>query len=346
MAVQVTFSENLDFTKINANQDNIELHAKDGEMACNRTFLRLASSAVHKQLLENPNIKIVDLKNHKKTTINRLFNLVCKKRTLFKGQPVKTLRLAKTLEIKLCVTNVSWKSLVKDDSLTDRLSTIPEIPSQATPLEECQNGLLEPESPILDEDKLKNDLSDGPLDESFPLLDQRQVSKIDIPNKNIDELDKSQLSEGPLEESSPMLDQGQVSKTDILEENSSSPMLDQKQLSKIELSLSKAPIVDQSVSVMHGNAYKNSSSTLMASSSASLTTCSSLSKRDPGLIQLKDGKTQCGICSEAFKYKKHAKAHYKHIHFPEEISCIAPGCNKTFACTKYMKSHFHRQHKN
>lgn len=251
-----------------------------------------------------------------------------------------------------------------DDSLTDRLSTIPEIPSQATSVEEfhkvleqssrsssaspskssslitspihvpqksdkevseepreipspmenqrqlsiiqqtkdeafketfeLSEGLLEPESPILDDDKIKNDLSEGPLDESSPMLDQRQVSKIDIPNENIDELDKSQLSEGPLEESSPKLDQRQVSKIDILEEDSSSPILDQKQLSRIELSegplnsedslerlsLSDAPILDQSVSVMQGNADKNSSSSLMASSSASLTTCSSLSKSE------------------------------------------------------------------
>merc|ERR1719245_1850007 len=121
------------------------------------------------------------------------------------------------------------------------------------------------------------------------MLDQRQVSKIDIPNENIDELDKSQLSEGPLEDSSPMLNQRQVSKIDILEEDSSSPMLDQKQLSEgplnsedslERLSLSDAPILDQSVSVMQGNADKNSSSSLMASSSASLTTCSSLSKSE------------------------------------------------------------------
>merc|ERR1712029_55869 len=116
----------------------------------------------------------------------------------------------------------------------------------------------------------------------------------DIPNENIDELVKCQLSEGPLEESSPMLNQRQVSKINILEEDSSSPILDQKQLSKIELSegplnsedslerlsLSDAPILDQSVSVMQGNADKNSSSSLMAISSASLTTCSSLSKSE------------------------------------------------------------------
>ena len=194
----------------------------------------------------------------------------------------------------LRLTNVTWKSLIKDDSLTDRLSTIPEIPSQATPVEEFHKGLPELKSPILDEDKLKNDLSDGSLNESSPMLDQRQVSKMGIPNENIDELNKSQLSEGPLEKSSPMLDQRQVSKIDILEEDSSSPILDQKQLSRIELSegplnsedslerlsLSDAPILDQSVSVMQGNADKNSSSSLMASSSASLTTCSSLSKSE------------------------------------------------------------------
>ena len=128
------------------------------------------------------------------------------------------------------------------------------------------------------------------------MLDQRNVSKIDIPNEKLEQLDESQLSKGPLENLSPMLDQRQVPKIDILEEDAlaASPMLDQKELSKIELSegplhsedsleqlsLSEGPILDQSVSVMQGNADKYSSSSLMASSSASLTTCSSLSKSE------------------------------------------------------------------
>ena len=148
----------------------------------------------------------------------------------------------------------------------------------------------------VDENKIKNDLSEGPLDDSSPMLDQRNVSKIDIPNEKLEQLDESQLSKCPLENLSPMHDQRQVPKIDILDEDAlaASPMLDQKELSKIELSegplhsedsleqlsLSEGPILDQSVSVMQGNADKNSSSSLMASSSASLTTCSSLSKSE------------------------------------------------------------------
>ena len=148
----------------------------------------------------------------------------------------------------------------------------------------------------VDENKIQNDLSEGPLDDSSPMLDQRNVSKIDIPNKKLELLDESQPPKGPLENVSPMLDQRQVPKIDILEEDSlaASPMLDQKELSKIELSegplhsedsleqlsLSEGPILDQSVSVMQGNVDKYSSSSLMASSSASLTTCSSLSKSE------------------------------------------------------------------
>ena len=36
--------------------DTIELLANDGKVIANRAFLRLASSAIHKQLTENPEI--------------------------------------------------------------------------------------------------------------------------------------------------------------------------------------------------------------------------------------------------------------------------------------------------
>ena len=46
------------------NPDTIELLANDGKVTANRAFLRLASSAIHRQLIENPEVTIFDMKNH------------------------------------------------------------------------------------------------------------------------------------------------------------------------------------------------------------------------------------------------------------------------------------------
>ena len=238
-----------------------------------------------------------------------------------------------------------------DDSLTDRLSTIPEVPSQATSVEEFHKVLEQsPEtssspskssslitSPIhvpikldtevsppkedqrqlkkieqsessleqalddsktIEEPKVENELSEGPLDDSSPMLEPRKVSKIETLTGHFN---KTELSEGPLnEDSSPILEQRQVTKIDTSVEPSnksellsegplddSSPMLEQA--SKIDLSegpINSEDSLERSLqegpisSVMHGNMEKSSSSSVMASSSASLTTCSSLSKSE------------------------------------------------------------------
>ena len=54
----------------------IELLANDGKITANRMSLRLASSAVHAKLLENPDLTILDMKTSKKTTINSLLRLI------------------------------------------------------------------------------------------------------------------------------------------------------------------------------------------------------------------------------------------------------------------------------
>ena len=136
-----------------------------------------------------------------------------------------------------------------DDSLTDRLSTIPEVPSQATSVEEFHK-LMEHSSdsssaskssslitsPIRVIKPNQSELSEGPLDESLPMQESRQPAKTD-------------LSEGPLDESSPMLDSRQPGKIELSEGplNESSPMLEPRQLDKIELSegsLEVSPMLD------------------------------------------------------------------------------------------------------
>ena len=240
-----------------------------------------------------------------------------------------------------------------DDSLTDRLSAIPEVPSQATSVEEFHKVLEQsPESSsspskssslitspihvpikldtevsqpkedqrqlkkieqsessleqalddskIIEEPKVENELSEGPLDDSSPMLEPRKVSKIETPTGHFN---KTELSEGPLDEdSSPIVEQRQVSKidtsveasnkTELLSEgplDDSSPMLEQRQASKIDLSegpINSEDSLERSLqegpvsSAMPGNMEKSSSSSVMASSSASLTTCSSLSKSE------------------------------------------------------------------
>ena len=61
--------------------NSVELLANDGKITANRLFLRLASPAVHSKLLENPDLKMIDLKNHKKSTIDCILN------GIYTGQP-------------------------------------------------------------------------------------------------------------------------------------------------------------------------------------------------------------------------------------------------------------------
>ena len=60
--------------------NSVELLANDGKITANRLLLRLASPVVHSKLLANPDLKI-DLKNHKKSTIDCILN------GIYTGQP-------------------------------------------------------------------------------------------------------------------------------------------------------------------------------------------------------------------------------------------------------------------
>ena len=86
--------------------DTVELLANDGKITANRAFLRLASSAIHKQLTENPDVTIFDMKNHKKTTID------CLLRGIYNGKATCTdevekeevMSLAQELDINITQT--------------------------------------------------------------------------------------------------------------------------------------------------------------------------------------------------------------------------------------------------
>jgi len=86
--------------------DTIELLANDGKVIANRAFLRLASPAIHKQLMENPEITIFDMKNHKKTTIDCLLHGIYNGKTTFTDEveEEKVMSLAQELDINITQT--------------------------------------------------------------------------------------------------------------------------------------------------------------------------------------------------------------------------------------------------
>ena len=87
--------------------DTIELLANDSKVTANRAFLRLASPAIHKQLMENPEITIFDMKNHKKATIDHLLHGIYNGKISFNNEIEKeeVMSLAQELEISITQTS-------------------------------------------------------------------------------------------------------------------------------------------------------------------------------------------------------------------------------------------------
>ena len=56
--------------------DKIGLLASDGKITMNRAILRFVSSLVHTKLVENPDLTILDMKHHKKASIDSLLHLI------------------------------------------------------------------------------------------------------------------------------------------------------------------------------------------------------------------------------------------------------------------------------
>ena len=76
----------------------IGLLASDGKVTTNRTILRLVSSPIHTKLVENPDLTILDMKHHKKATIDSLLHLINGGKITF-NEDVSS--LAQELEIHL-----------------------------------------------------------------------------------------------------------------------------------------------------------------------------------------------------------------------------------------------------
>jgi len=95
----MSYSWNMDVARIEEIiPDKIGLLATDGKVTANRTILRLASSPVHIKLVENPDLTIVDMKHHKKATIDSLLHLINGGKIAF-NEDVKS--LAQELEIHI-----------------------------------------------------------------------------------------------------------------------------------------------------------------------------------------------------------------------------------------------------
>ena len=86
--------------------DTVELLANDGKITTNRALLRFASSAIHKQLSENPEITIFDMKNHMKTTIDCLLHGIYNSKITFTDEIEKeeVMSLAQELDINITQT--------------------------------------------------------------------------------------------------------------------------------------------------------------------------------------------------------------------------------------------------
>jgi len=100
-------SVDLHISRVNElSPDTIELLANDGKVTANRYFLCLASSAIHKRLMENPEITIFDMKNHKKSTIDCLLHGIYSGKTAFNDEVEKeeVMSLAQELDINITET--------------------------------------------------------------------------------------------------------------------------------------------------------------------------------------------------------------------------------------------------
>ena len=95
----MSYTWNMDVARIEEiNPDKIGLLARDGKVTANRTILRLASSPIHTKLVENSDLTILDMKHHKKATIDSLLNLINGGKITF-NEDVSS--LAQELEIHL-----------------------------------------------------------------------------------------------------------------------------------------------------------------------------------------------------------------------------------------------------
>ena len=123
--------------------DTVELLANDGKITANRAFLRLASPTMHKQLMENPDIAIFDVKNHKKTTIDCLLRGIYNGKTTFNDEVEKAEVMSLAQELDINITTQT--------ELTGEAPKVPEEPEE-------QHNNIEPQVTQLKNGKVSCDI--------------------------------------------------------------------------------------------------------------------------------------------------------------------------------------------
>ena len=129
--------------------DTVELLANDGKITANRAVLRLASPAMHKQLMENPEITIFDMKNHKKTTIDCLLHGIYNGKTTFNDEVEQEEVMSLVKELDITITQTLTTSIQTE--LTGEATKVPEEPEE-------QSKNVDPELTQLKDGKVSCDV--------------------------------------------------------------------------------------------------------------------------------------------------------------------------------------------
>ena len=97
-----------DISRINELQNTVEILTHDGKITANRCFLRAASSVIHDNCLKNPDLTVLDLKNHKKAAVDNLLHLVYHGKATLNDEVEKqeVINLAQDLDV-----NISYVTL-------------------------------------------------------------------------------------------------------------------------------------------------------------------------------------------------------------------------------------------
>ena len=129
--------------------DTVELLANDGKVSANRAFLQLASSAVDRQLTENPEITIFAMKNHMKTTIDCLLHGIYNGKTTFNDEVEQEEVMSLVKELDITITQTLTTSIQTE--LTGEATKVPEEPEE-------QSKNVDPELTQLKDGKVSCDV--------------------------------------------------------------------------------------------------------------------------------------------------------------------------------------------
>ena len=114
-----------DISRISEIPDTLELLVEDSKITANRCLLRIVSRVIHDKLLEDPDLTVFDLKNHKKATVDNLLHLIYNGKTTFKDEVEmqEVINLARDLDVNITQAAMTGKNIKVD---------APEVPEEKT----------------------------------------------------------------------------------------------------------------------------------------------------------------------------------------------------------------------